>query len=804
MSTVMVKKLLGVFMSITVATFITLTLTGCGEQATSSNAGGATNGLQQTVVAQQTTIARLQRPNGFATVLAKETQAAQTNGFATVLAQETREVQSRQTVVPSVQAGASPTVVTNLPTPVPTQAPVSHRMTWSRLASGAATDYLYGVACPSVTTCHAVGAHGEKDARSSNIQNYPLSLVTTNGGRTWGKENSGASDRIGDVLIGVQCPSISACYTSSEENLIWATTDGSVVWNEQRPSRSVTFEGFSGIACPSSSTCFVVVSENGQQNMFAIMATINGGSTWSRKLRTEDGLSTIVCPSVNVCYAAGGSSSILVTMDGGNTWNSKNTSANLAFDRIACPSSSTCFAVEYGYSSKLQNRFGAVTATTNGGSSWKAQVSGITYPELLSIACPDVNMCYAVGKGGTILTTADGGRTWASQSSGITSDLWDVACPSMSICYAVGDKGIILMGSRTASVTIPPTPIPSLSEAQVKQRTLQAVKRAGTYRLRSYDLNAGAALQSIDEVNLQQGDRDQSPDGSYLRYNMYTQGPNGYSSYIRQNGSWQVVSSAYPPYDSLAYFVHSLETGQGPAPWTLDDHMVSLDEVTRAYVLRQTSTTSDTDGNGTYHRTIYVDPITFLPIRYEERYSHNPARSTDWFIRTVYSDYGAAITIQVPAEAGPTTPTASAASSSLPTPSPSDSPTQLAEGFFQAVVAHDLTAVQHYYAPDQQPDSWDQILGYVAGNYNQNTGKLDHVVPNVDGCQGKSYNTTERHAQASGVPVAYVTFTFDISCILAPAGPFDSTMKTENQFLVIFEQSTGRWYIGSVHLIPGL
>jgi len=431
-------------------------------------------------------------------------------------------------------------------------------------------------------------------------------------------------------------------------------------------------------------------------------------------------------------------------------------------------------------------------------------VSGTTYPELSSITCPDVDTCYAVGKGGTILVTIDGGRTWTSQNSGATSDLWGVACPSMSICYAVGDKGIILMGSRTPSVTTPPTPVPSLSEAQVKQRTLRAVKRAGTYRWRSYDLNAGAALQSTGEVNLQQGTRNKSADGSYLRYDMYTQEPNGYNSYIRQNGSWQVVSNASTPYESLGDFVHSLETGQGPAPWTLDDHMTSLDEVTKAYVLRQTFTTSDSPGDLTYHRAVYVNPTTFLPIRYEERASHNPARSTDWFIRTVYSDYGTAITIQVPAEAGPTAPTASAPSSTLPTPSPSDSPTQLAEGFFQAVVAHDLTAVQHYYAPDQQPDSWDQVLGYVAGNYNQNTGKLDHVVPVLGGCQDKSYNTTERHAQASGVPVAYVTFTFNISCILAPAGPFDSTMKTENQFLVIFEQSTGRWYIGSVHLIPGL
>ena len=367
MSTVMVKKLLCVLMPITVATSITLSLTGCSEQTTSSNAAGATNGLQQTVVAQQTTIARLQRPtsrprpNGFATVLAKETQEAQANGFATVLAQETREAQSRQAGTPSVQAGASPTVVTNLPSSAPTQAPVSGRMTWSHLISGAATDELIGVACPSVTTCHAVGEHGEKDTRS-NIQWIPLSLVTTAGGRTWSKENSGASDAIGDALGGVQCPSTSACYTSSLGGWIWATTDGGAVWNERHPSRSATMFAirFGGIACPSNSTCFVAVSGS-------IMATTDGGNTWSRKTRTKDGLSTIACPSVSICYAVGQSGAIFATTNGGSTWNRKNIPAN--FGHVACPSGSTCFAVGSDYSSKLEKTFGAVIATTNGGSS---------------------------------------------------------------------------------------------------------------------------------------------------------------------------------------------------------------------------------------------------------------------------------------------------------------------------------------------------------------------------------------------------------------------------------------------------
>jgi hypothetical protein len=89
-------------------------LTGCGAQ-TPNTTNSSSPTLQQTVIAQQTIIAHLQgatpRPNGFATVLAHETQVAQANGFATVLAQETAQAQATSTT----EATATTTVATVTP-----------------------------------------------------------------------------------------------------------------------------------------------------------------------------------------------------------------------------------------------------------------------------------------------------------------------------------------------------------------------------------------------------------------------------------------------------------------------------------------------------------------------------------------------------------------------------------------------------------------------------------------------------------------------------------------------------------------
>lgn len=587
MSAAIAKKPIYLFVSIMFAIFIVFSLIGCGEQTASPNAASATNRLQETVAAQQTVIAHLQRPtvrpNGFATVLAKETQAARANGFATVLAQETREAQSQQTMAPPTPAKVSPTVATISSTPVPTQAPTSRRMIWSRLISVPTMGMLSAIACPSVTICHAVDTtRGE-------------SLGTMDGGHTWSSEitwNGVISHTSGIPLMGVQCPSTSTCYVYPQDSLIfWMTTDGGMVWSKR--------DGFEGsinphdMACPNSTTCFVWTGN-------AIMATTDGGKIWDQQLILPQPLfpGGIACPSVNTCYALASYALASDSRGGGlfamnaGAWHKQSSvfpPANVNLTTIACPNGNTCYAVGYQFTRDYKSIIGVIFATEDGGRTWRIRASVATSRSLMGVACPSVSVCYAVGAKGTIMATTNGGSTWTRQSSGTKSNLWDIACPSVSTCYTAGDSGIILIGSHTPFVATPP----------------------------------------------------------------------------------------------------------------------------------------------------------------------------------------------------------------------SGSPTQLAEGFFQTMLGHNIDAARPYYAPDMQPNSWEQILGYVKGGYHSNTGKFDHIVPAVDECQGANYTVTERHAQVLGVPIAYVTLTFNKRCIFAPTGPFDSTIQTENQFAVTFERSTGHWYIDTVHLIPG-
>src|SRR5579863_1857846 len=82
---------------------------------------------------------------------------------------------------------------------------------------------------------------------------------------------------------------------------------------------------------------------------------------------------------------------------------------------------------------------GKVEHSGNGGSSWKAQASGVTQ-DLLAGMAVSKKICWVVGKNGTILLTTDGGRHWGRIFSPIKGDLagihaqdeqhasiWDVA-----------------------------------------------------------------------------------------------------------------------------------------------------------------------------------------------------------------------------------------------------------------------------------------------------------------------------------------------------------------------------------------
>jgi photosystem II stability/assembly factor-like uncharacterized protein len=68
---------------------------------------------------------------------------------------------------------------------------------------------------------------------------------------------------------------------------------------------------------------------------------------------------------------------------------------------------------------------GLIEFSSNGGSSWSRQRSGVLV-ELLTGSAPSDKICWIVGRVGAILLTTDGGATWKLISSPLKEDLGGV------------------------------------------------------------------------------------------------------------------------------------------------------------------------------------------------------------------------------------------------------------------------------------------------------------------------------------------------------------------------------------------
>lgn len=192
------------------------------------------------------------------------------------------------------------------------------------------------------------------------------------------------------------------------------------------------------IACPTSSQC-IAVGRHG-----TILATTDGGHSWiERDSGTDGDLFSIACPTVSLCYVTGAppTATLLVTGDGGSTWEHLPTARTLFVGAIACPGPRTCYGVGGTTACCLPrgaNAHGPIVLTTDGGRTWHSLKIGVRHKGLNAIACPRINVCYAVGDYGTIVATTNGGKTWSRQASHSDRDLTGVSCPTVSACFAVG------------------------------------------------------------------------------------------------------------------------------------------------------------------------------------------------------------------------------------------------------------------------------------------------------------------------------------------------------------------------------
>jgi photosystem II stability/assembly factor-like uncharacterized protein len=100
-----------------------------------------------------------------------------------------------------------------------------------------------------------------------------------------------------------------------------------------------------------------------------------------------------------------------------------------------------------------------IAATTNGGTTWKAQaVSGGSTPQLSGVSCPAATECMAVGSNGAslpgsgvVITTSDAGATWTAVASPQNAlAVLSVTCASPNDCTTVVSDGTSTWAAHSA------------------------------------------------------------------------------------------------------------------------------------------------------------------------------------------------------------------------------------------------------------------------------------------------------------------------------------------------------------------
>jgi photosystem II stability/assembly factor-like uncharacterized protein len=135
---------------------------------------------------------------------------------------------------------------------------------------------------------------------------------------------------------------------------------------------------------------------------------------------------------------------VLATHDGGASWDRQTTglpSDGASFHGVWFVDRQHGWAV---------GDSGAIYVTSDGGTSWTGQPSGVS-KTLLDVCFAGSSTGWVVGEGGTILETTQAGSSWVMQTTPTTTTLRAVASAGGSV-GAVGNEGVIL----AAAVPAPP------------------------------------------------------------------------------------------------------------------------------------------------------------------------------------------------------------------------------------------------------------------------------------------------------------------------------------------------------------
>lgn len=325
------------------------------------------------------------------------------------------------------------------------------------------------MSCPGVLVCFVVGDVGLPAKLPAAPPKHPpagLLAYTEDGGTSWTVRTDPQSS-----FARIACFNLTHCFilgryrhSGTANGVLLMTPDGGKTWRQQPLPAGTNAQA---IACPGITTCLlwdiVTIPPRSPQDTprfrVSMLTTSDAGRNWKRSrtiaTRPDFNSASVACPTVQVCYVYNGLTIIVKTGNGGKTWRPltgtnmgarsgvpARTLANLG--EIACPSALVCYTAQGDARCQCDawGPYGTIFGTQDGGKQWVQlyRAHGQNYPEG-SIACPGVNVCYAMGSSQRdvpadqlILTTKDAGRTWTPHKLG--GGPLRLSCPGVSVCYA--------------------------------------------------------------------------------------------------------------------------------------------------------------------------------------------------------------------------------------------------------------------------------------------------------------------------------------------------------------------------------
>ena len=341
-------------------------------------------------------------------------------------------------------------------------------------AAPVVTPFFADVACPTATSCFAVG----NTIASSN--GTWQTLVEHWDGKQWSimiTPNAANTSQVGrSVLNDIACSSPTSCFTvgyaETRRGVRLARRPFVEHWNGKQWSivasanpRGATYVELDSVSCVGGSKCFAVgwfsvgvstvrpLAERWTGKAFSIVPS--GRPQGSTDMR----LFGVKCRTAADCVAVGqADGTAIVEHWSGAAWSvaAEPDAASKRFeelDSVSCPTATRCFAVG-SYDDAAANSKALIVA--GNGQNWSVVASdnpkGIRQSRLLDVGCPTRSGCVAVGwtdQGGQTAESTfvehSVGDVWSRVASASPDHrpnsanvLGGVACPTAKSCFAVG------------------------------------------------------------------------------------------------------------------------------------------------------------------------------------------------------------------------------------------------------------------------------------------------------------------------------------------------------------------------------